>query len=1224
MNCPWTDKIIDGHILGELDANADLHLQGCAHCQAEMDELAGFTQAFEQQRAPEGFADRVMDRVLQVGPLLPQGSANPANPLPISPSGRHRARGERFQMEVLVSALCLAVTALVFLFGSDHESKPGENKGNKDPKGQQPSFEFQCPDNLRVGDEVLTEIAVHWPGPGPLDCRLTVEKSATFAARTFSARFAIKAGQSLTRLIRVEAMKAGEETLVVKLESRLGTLAIAKSMRVFSLGCDMELGSMALISNSKPGLATVTRKNLALHPESGRLRGPRKLSLQIIPGLLAEAELTLQFLHNRPHKSLEQLLASMDVQILALEVSEANTGKKGKNGGDEKKTHQGAFFVEQARQDLKKNLERFWTFQNEDKLFALYPGLTADPWLTALALRTLGRLQNLGVIKNTDIEQVAAGLARQQLKSGAFPSRFTNSGDVAVSSVALWSLGSWGHLDVVRTALERGQEWLLSQAAGNLSTYETALLARLWLDQGQTPESPYMARLLRRLKESRRAGLHGRSFWHGQRTLTGTRQDAANSETTGLVTQVLLHAKQQEFVQGALEWLLEQRHPTRGFGGTRAAVEVLTALKLAEDRKPLKVKGQLRALLGDQELLSVDVSNGPGDHLMEFSLSSLNGQDQNLIDRLLATSLRIEYNGIGRFATRLVLTGVAPGMTAEQLLKPLGVIEQGLHVVVEKPARLMAGVEQQWTLELLNRNTVAIQNPMIELDLPAGFKISRERLEELLRASTLRAFESFEGRPVFYIRAIEAGEQLRIPLFVTPTHEGQFWTGVTRAYPYYQPGEENILEPVQMTVEARQDLPAADPKLLTDTRPHSKDTKAPARRSLTPVGTLQGALVIAWDNHSLGEINLDLNQLPFGTKPIDQLITRALFSSLPELAKVKEITPGLEWEFELRDRHWSDGRAISVEDILDSWNRARQLFSNPTKLPRCMDQRQYDLLHEMHVRVLSSMILRVKLPQRCDDFIARLGCVPFLPGSIWSDPQQADTVHSSGPYRLECADTKEIVLVRSGEKGQSKIFIRPVRKGDLAQRGVEESQPEDDEILEKRPADLLWGSPARGEERAGLGLVGVYMSGEAQHSLDLHVALQIVGEIVKDKRKWSHVADRDSWRGRAQGLGRYTNYLQLSYDRESLAEAADTVADELRRQGFSVTVESLPYDGFGEVPEILLSSGWRKTDLSADMSFQSFGRVPSNLGGPLSDIFRHALDRYGFLQFPARGKKKDH
>jgi hypothetical protein len=1209
MSCPWTDRVLDGELLGQIDATAQSHLYDCSNCQKALEEFDNFSHALGSQSAPLGFVEKVMEQVAQVGPLTALSPSHEQGPRSQTPSSRLRSHHNRFQTAAVVLTVSIAIAALFFLLSSDKKNQP---PGPEKAKAQTlPTFEIQIPNHLRVGDEALTELSLLWPGPGSLECRLTVNKSPLILARIYSDRFTLQPGEKVKRAFVIEAIKAGQGTLTLEVQSRPGTAKLVKSIVISSLGSEMNLASHAVLGaedqTGKGKRSSQVDSFLKVHSLTGRLRGPRTISLQLLPGPLAEVELALRHLLQRPHSSFETIVASMDLQLIGLETN--------------KSTKNTPVFLQDARSQLKQSLDSFWTFQTQSGTFAPHPNHSGDPWLTAVALDVLVRLRGLALVDDVRVQQLAKALLGLQTSAGAFPGRGLESNDISVTAVALSALLAVDNTTLTQAALTKGVRWLQSRLesprSARLSIYKLALVARLWLDLSKSDS--FLESLITAINRARQKGRRSSSFWLGQRTLTGTRQRVANVEATALVAQVLLrHGHHKEKALGALQWLVGNRHPTRGYEGTRASVEALRALSLAEFILGRVVKGRLRARVGSQELLSVEVGNGAIDHIIEISLSTLANNSKELTSRILDEGLSLNYQGQGWFGARLIVSGVAPGTTADQLLKPAAVPEKGLHVVIEKPVELVANTEQQWTLEVVNRHSHKVNAPMLELALPAGFEIARDRLRGFV-GKTISAYEKFEGRHVFYLNSMAVGQRIQFPIYVTAKYEGHFWTGVTRIYPYYQPEEEHILEPLQWTVL---DQPRSPSSLSSAITKANKNTKE-AKRSLTPIGDLEGALVMAWDAQSLGAMNLDLDRLPYGTSALDQLLTKALFRGLPKLATAKVLKPGLEWEFQLKDGQWSDGRAVTVEDFLDSWSRARQLFCDTTKLPSFMDQRQVELLHEMHVEVISALQLRIQLQRPCEDLLERLNCTPFLPGSIWSDPQQASTVLTNGPYRLERADTEEIVLVRRGSKGNSKILLRLLQRRDWAQRSIEDSRPKAGEILERRRADLIWGVPPRGEERIGLGLVGVYLNQKAQHSLDLQIALRIGGDRVKDKRKWAQVSRSEVWRSQVKDLGLFTNYLQLGYDREELAAAADTVAYELREQGFSVTVDDLPYDGFGEPPGILLSSGFRRRDLTEQTSFKAFGRVPSKLGGPLRDMFEGALDRYGYLRFSASELKPD-
>ncbi|MDF1661104.1 MAG: hypothetical protein P1V97_05000, partial [Planctomycetota bacterium] len=118
-----------------------------------------------------------------------------------------------------------------------------------------------------------------------------------------------------------------------------------------------------------------------VHPMTSRLRGPRHLSLQILPGLAAEAELTLKHLAKRPQACFEQQIARLDARLISLESNPNN---------------ESSAFQLKNRSELKKSLANLWTYQTSSGAFAAHPKLPEDPWLTSLALDFLTRMEGQG------------------------------------------------------------------------------------------------------------------------------------------------------------------------------------------------------------------------------------------------------------------------------------------------------------------------------------------------------------------------------------------------------------------------------------------------------------------------------------------------------------------------------------------------------------------------------------------------------------------------------------------------------------------------------------------------------------------------------------------------------------------------------------------------------------------------------------------------------------
>jgi len=1094
MTCERTDEILEGLTLGEgpgSGADAGLereaHLSACGPCRAAADQLREVEGALRAVRAPAGFADGVAARI-------EAGRASPAHvPSRFWTLGR-----------AAVAASLLATLAMGAVYieraGRRLEARL-EGKAAPPGAGTPPpavaavapafSLEVEAPAALSVGDEVEAVVRLRRDAGTAAPFEVSIEALATDALEAFvvgpdTALLPSGADRRLRLVLRGAHAGPASVTVVARAvhpdparpESRPVERSAARAVLVLPDGRALSVGAGASLAG--PRAQVLARLPL----EALRLGAPRALTLRVLSGALAEAELGLRDLVREPHGCFEQTTAATYPSLMVLTLA--------------RETGQVPPALEaRARDAATKGARRLGKFQMPDGGFSYHGDGPSLPWLTAYGLQELAHLARAGVeVEAGRIERAAArllafedgrgGLAgAEDPGSSSDADGFDVSGasEVAVRAFAAHALAASGAARVTGVAdarIARIVDRVEREAAeARRSVYELALAAKALHALGRA--APARALAARIEAAAAPWGEKGVAWSHGaSRTLSLAGGRAADVETTALAVQVLLACGDPALAARGLAGLFALRRAD-GYGGTQAAVQALEAVRAAGGVGG-RPEGVLTAHLGGALAARVELSGAGGDGLIELPLRQAGAAagpasadpgslDRAAIDRGAADAVRLAvergveltFVGEGTARVQVVASGVAPFDFA--LSGPSG-LEGGpdrLTVSVERPASAPEG-PQLWTIRVANPTKVIFLAPMIAADLPAGFTLEGDGGLAALIGAGILAHEIHDGRLALYLADLHPGASLALPVRLLAAFPGRLTTGAVEAYAYYDRAETLALAPTERVTVERAPPPPEEPagpafdaeaasveRLIARVAPPvaprpvraSDDEEtgsdeggpAPRTRATTPEkpGTarprrhqLKDTILVAWDR-SLGPLPLDLEAFPLGCGDLDRVLTRSLAASLPDIAELEAGPDGAEvFRLDPARARWSDGAPILPVDVMRSWERARATLGGSTapseKRPALMDVKSLDLLERMEWRAVGDRAIQVRAPFSTSEMCARLAMVPFLigPREAPADGKLSSLV-TSGGYSVKSVSPERITLISRARDLQLRV-----------------------------------------------------------------------------------------------------------------------------------------------------------------------------------------------------------
>ncbi|MGE0706893.1 MAG: sigma-70 family RNA polymerase sigma factor [Planctomycetota bacterium] len=640
-----------------------------------------------------------------------------------------------------------------------------------------PTLELLVPAALTVGDVVDAAAFVRWGEGDPASLEVSLGAVQGLAVERGAPR-AVAGGVRWP--LRLRATRPGSGRLAIRAQGAGHDLRASASLAISAPDRRVRLVHNVELFGPE-GTA-----RLALDPRAAGLGAPRRLLLRVIPGLAAEAALSLQGFAHQPTGCFEQTTAATFPGALVLALA------RGRRDDDAVSPS----LVAEARRYALEGARRLRRFQGPGGGFSLHPGEPEDPWLTAVGLSELVRLLEVLPAREDELDaqgrpqgvdprraaRAARALARWQQSDGSFPSgRFVGArwgrGELAVSAYAAIGLSEYLALPVAaedreaRVAAERAQAFLEGSVRPQSLPLELALVGRAFLAAKRQERAVQVAEWLEaRARREEGAGAEGEVVhWEGGPNPTGTPNRVASVEATAVAVQVLVGAERRELVPGALRWLARQREGD-GFGGTQATVQTLEAFRAAgwrrasgrlvasaggcehtldlqppgqEERAAALAAAQGQALAADAPATPVeggDLAGEPSEarrgivplgarserserSALEVALGAPEERDvEAFFAQALQRGLTLRFAGEGDLRLQVIAEGQV-AWDAGGFDGP-GRAAGQLEVSVERPLSGRVGVVQEWRLKLRNRGAAPLVSPMVELRLPPGFALA--------------------------------------------------------------------------------------------------------------------------------------------------------------------------------------------------------------------------------------------------------------------------------------------------------------------------------------------------------------------------------------------------------------------------------------------------------------------------------------------------------------------
>jgi A-macroglobulin TED domain/Alpha-2-macroglobulin family/MG2 domain/A-macroglobulin receptor binding domain/Alpha-2-macroglobulin bait region domain len=519
------------------------------------------------------------------------------------------------------------------------------------------------------------------------------------------------------------------------------------------------------------------------HVPANAIAGSAELAVQVAPGGLAATVDGLDSLVRTPHGCFEQNSSTTYPNVMILQHLRSKHSARKRSA----RKRSAGKLRQRANELVAKGYQQLVTYETASGGFSLYGQLPADTTLTAYGLHEFLDMSTVHTVDPKLLRRTRKFLARKQRSDGSWsatPSYFFHGAPKPADKDRTTAYIAWALARMQRqkkkkrhkTALTRAQTYLMRRLPEIKSAYTLALVGQFLAVRH--PRSKMLRQVIKRLV-SQRADRGRQSSWRpgALRTITGSRGQAATVETTALVTELLLRTgRQLALAQRGLRYLAAAKAPQGGWGSTQATVLALQALLTAQRvGGGRNARGTLTVLLNNQPLHRL--------HLTAQNIALLQRVELGAHLKAGSThSLRLVFRGKG---SPMVQLRGAFHLPYGQARRPAS-SRSRLRLAVRytnapsgKPKRTHVWV----TLRNPSKRTATL--PMLDLGLPAGFKVGLRELESLVKRRIISRFEVHPAHLYIYLDKLAPGRVLRFRYRLRADHPLRVTAPPSSVYEYY-------------------------------------------------------------------------------------------------------------------------------------------------------------------------------------------------------------------------------------------------------------------------------------------------------------------------------------------------------------------------------------------------------------------------------------------------------
>ncbi len=531
--------------------------------------------------------------------------------------------------------------------------------------------------------------------------------------------------------------------------------------------------------------------DFVLNVPEDAIPGSVKALVKLYPSSFSQLVEGLDGIFQRPSGCFEQTSSTTYPNVLALDYL--------------KRTNLDAPEVEaKARQYIHLGYQRLLSFEVDGGGFDWFGNPPANQTLTAYGLMEFVDMAEVHDVDPKLIERTRNWLLQKRRADGAWAAEVgmlddglagsvQQGNDLDLTTTAYIGWAVFGN-NAARDRSQQTLDYLLAhrpetiQSVNTLATVANAILA---IDPQGDSAVPYLTRLESLKKTSK----NGKAAWwelgEGGNTMFYGSGRAGDIETTALATLALLRGKQNAgTIKAALNWLVEQKDQNGTWHTTQATVLSLKALILGTS-----------AALGDDEQRTIEVLlDGQVVETVIIAADQADVMQQlNLSDRVTESQQTLTLRETTETGTGFQVAFSHHVPEANDVPPEAGPLS--IDVTYDR-SNLQVNESVTATAKVTNNMDVVAPMVILDLPIPAGFKIDTAELSRLQTAGKIAKFQINARSAVVYLRGLASGATLELQYKLEATMPVKVQAPAATIYEYYNPDRRGQSRTASLQVRA--------------------------------------------------------------------------------------------------------------------------------------------------------------------------------------------------------------------------------------------------------------------------------------------------------------------------------------------------------------------------------------------------------------------------------------
>ena len=624
--------------------------------------------------------------------------------------------------------------------------------------------DFTLPTNTIVGDEIEIPVTIYNYTENTQDVKIDIDSAEWFELKNFVSNVTVNSNATKLIYIPIVIKKAGENSLKVTATQANTQDIVQKTMKTQNIG--IEVKNVVSSGSFEKKLSQDIIYNV------NAIENTKNLRVKLYPSTISQIVEGLENIFRMPTGCFEQTSSGLYPDVMVLKYMEDNDIINEK-------------LKKKALSYISAGYQRILTFEvpGEKGGYSLYGHTPANPSLTAYGLMELTDLSKVYEIDQKVTDNMKNYLYKQQKTNGSFnigSTYYSNhviqkTDDLTLNTYIIWALSEADNKD---SRLEKSIKYLENNIDNMTDSYTKALAANAFANVGDTKNAKLLIdKLLEKI-------VNTNNTYYLKSDIVdcyGSRGNVQDLQTTALTSIALSKTDTNYKANSNLINTIISRKDSYGTWGTTQAT-ILSLKALVEFKEKSDISNQKVSIKLNDEIKTFDIKEDSLDiyECIFNNVPTENHLSINMNKGKIYYEIIEEYN--------------------EEIAKYKEKNQNKINVTYTLKNNIKVNDKVIQTINIKNESGASIQNGMVEITIPQGFKVQEELLSKLVTENKIQKFEYNYSKIYLYLQDTAIDEELKLDIGYRASYPGKITGGQVRVYDYYNPDVEGMAMPIEINI----------------------------------------------------------------------------------------------------------------------------------------------------------------------------------------------------------------------------------------------------------------------------------------------------------------------------------------------------------------------------------------------------------------------------------------